>query len=582
MKHHPNPQHPTPRQPTPRQPTTRNPTEDPQESIPERDRPGELEPDVLERDVVVIGGAFAGSAVALLLRRRLPESRILVVERRARFERKVGEATVEVSGLFLHKVLGLYDHLSRHHLPKHGLRFWFGTETDASLHDLSEVGADEMPALASFQLDRPVLDEHLLAEAAKEGAEVWREAKVLSVETPDDRADGGNGSSDGRSRIEIETAAGRRRVAARWVIDASGRQSFLARKKGLHRKVERHPVAAMWARWDGVRDLDGVEILGDDPREPRLPVMEASRRLATNHFCGYGYWCWTIPLAHGGTSIGLVYDKSLYEPPPGESLRQRYESFVRRTAGLRELVSEAEIASDESGEDFMALSHLPYRSERYMGRGWALVGDAGAFLDPFYSPGLDHASISVWTTTRIVEDDLAGRLGPEELDERIAEHNAAFHRSYDQWLDALYVGKYELMGDADLLGVSYLFDTAFYFLGVVTPISRDVELLGNPIFGAPPRQARWAYRVARAYNRRLVELARFRRRAGTYGRHNLGCSRYSKPFQLGPLGAVRPVLQGTKIWLGVEWERLKHRLSPWSQSVTGPVSTSQTTQETPP
>ena len=44
--------------------------------------------------------------------------------------------------------------------------------------------------------------------------------------------------------------------------------------------------------------------------------------------------------------------------------------------------------------DFLACSYLPYPSRQYMGRGWALVGDAGAFKNPYYSPGLDHASMA--------------------------------------------------------------------------------------------------------------------------------------------------------------------------------------------
>ncbi|MGI9451919.1 MAG: tryptophan 7-halogenase, partial [Geminicoccaceae bacterium] len=76
-------------------------------------------------DVVVIGGGFTGSASAMLLKRFAPDARILIVERRTAFDLKVGEATVEVSSYFLHHVLGLYDHLSCDHLPKHGLRYWF-------------------------------------------------------------------------------------------------------------------------------------------------------------------------------------------------------------------------------------------------------------------------------------------------------------------------------------------------------------------------------------------------------------------------------------------------------------------------
>lgn len=523
-------------------------------------------------DVVLIGGGFAGSSTALLLRRWLPEARILIAERGERFERKVGEATVEVSGYFLYRVLGLYDHLSRHHLPKHGLRYWFSCPESAgetSLFDLTEIGSRNMPDLASFQLDRPTLDQHLLDTAAAEGSEVLRPAKVLRAEADESEGSGtGPNHSDWPIHtVEIETPDGTRSVRTRWVIDASGRQSFLARKKDLHRRVDRHPTASIWARWKGVRDLDGPAVVGGDPRAPKLPAVSASRRLATNHFVGYGYWCWVIPLSNGNTSIGLVYDKNLYEPPEGADLRQRYEAFVRSAPGLRDLVADAEI----DASDFMALSHLPYRSERYMGEGWALVADAAAFLDPYYSPGLDHAAISIYATARIVEGHLSGRLAGDALADRMRVHNEAFLRSYDRWLDALYVGKYELMGDADLLGAAFQVDTAFYYLGVVTPVYKNLDTLANPVFGVALPQATWAYKLARAFNRRLRRLARFRRRVGTYGKNNLGGHRYSRSFGLGPAAAVRPFARGLRLWLGAEWERFVYRLRHGTVDESEPV-----------
>ena len=251
-------------------------------------------------DVVVIGGAFSGSSFATLLKRRLPECRILIVERSERFDRKVGEATVEVSAFLLHQVLGLYDHLSRRHLPKHGLRFWFTDGPGRQLHEMTEVGGGQLPRLPSFQLDRSKLDQHLLTVADSEGCEVARPARVLDVE---------HGWPE--SQVRLASAGGERRVTARWVIDASGRHAFLARRLKLRRRVEEHPTAAAWGRWRGVADLDGPRLADGLPRLP------AARRLATNHFCGYGWWCWVIPLAGGETSVGLVYHKEL-APLAGE------------------------------------------------------------------------------------------------------------------------------------------------------------------------------------------------------------------------------------------------------------------------
>ncbi|RYD84193.1 MAG: NAD(P)/FAD-dependent oxidoreductase, partial [Verrucomicrobiaceae bacterium] len=52
-------------------------------------------------DVVIFGGAFSGSALALLLKRARPETRVLIVEKSEAFDRKVGESTSEVAGCFI-------------------------------------------------------------------------------------------------------------------------------------------------------------------------------------------------------------------------------------------------------------------------------------------------------------------------------------------------------------------------------------------------------------------------------------------------------------------------------------------------
>jgi len=506
-------------------------------------------------DVVIIGGAFAGASAACLLKRWLPDKRVLLVERQQRFTRKVGEATVEVSACFLHRVLGLYDYLSREQLPKHGLRYWFTDGPNRSLAEMTEIGTVDVPRLPSFQLDRGKLDEHLLTIAANEGCEVLRPARVTALE-----------HGWPQSRVRVADAQGEREISTRWVIDASGRKSFIARRNKLHKSVPEHPTTAVWARWNQVADLDGPAVVGADPRSTRLPPVQPSRRLATNHFCGYGWWCWVIPLAGGQTSIGIVYNKKLFELPGSGKLRERYRDFLTTHPGLRELLADAHM--DE--HDFLALGSLPYKTTQYMDRGWALVGDAASFMDPYYSPGLDHASISVYATARVIEDDLLGRLDEQPLNERIAEHNERFLRSYDRWLAALYEDKYELMGDAELLRCAFLVDTASYYLWIVSFVYHDLEMLAVPPFGLPIPQATFAYRLMRRFNRRLLKLARFRRQVGTYGRRNSGWRPYGRAFGLRQ-GSVRPLLKGLWAWLKLEWEYLSYRLFKGSVEVSQPV-----------
>ncbi len=495
-------------------------------------------------DVVVIGGALSGGSLALLLRRWSPGARILVVERRETFDRKVGEATVELSGMFLQRVLRLYDHLAREHLPKHGLRYWFAGGEDDRLEEMSEIGARGISALPSFMLDRSKLDEKILDDAVEDGVDLLRPARVR---------DANLGWPE--STVVVERDGERRTIACRWLIDASGRDNLLARKLDLHEPLDAHPTGAVWARFRGVRDLDGPALAGGDPRAPRLPLVGAARRLATNHFCGYGWWCWVIPLAGGETSIGLVYDKRLFAWPTEGKLRDRFERFLRSRPGLRELLDGATI----DGDDFNAYAQLPFRSRKYADRGWALVGDAAAFIDPYYSPGLDHAAFSVYATARLVQDDLAGALDRDALERRLADHNARFARSFDNWFEGLYRDKYEILGDAELTVASFYFDTGNYYLGVVGPAYRDIDELGHPVLGLDVLPARIAARVMRLFRRRIVRIARFRRATGTYGRRNNGWKLYRKRFETGAR-ALGLVGAGLRLWLRAEAHMLLWRL----------------------
>src|SRR6185295_1246513 len=264
------------------------------------------ENDPVRYDVVVLGGALAGAATALLLRRQQPALKVLLLERKTEFDWKVGESTVETSSYFLTRILRLYDHLSREQLAKHGLRYWFHDGSVTTLREASEVGPNQLPRIAGFQLDRAKLDEHVLKTAVDEGAELWRPAKILEVSLPEE-----NGTAE--SVIRVERDGRTIEVRAGWLVDASGRSAIVARRRGWLHPLEEHPTTAAWARYRGVKDLDGPEIAGE-PDVPFSSWTVASRRLATNHFNGYGYWIWFIPLQGGETSIGAVWDTRMVQP----------------------------------------------------------------------------------------------------------------------------------------------------------------------------------------------------------------------------------------------------------------------------
>jgi flavin-dependent dehydrogenase len=477
-------------------------------------------------DVVILGGAFSGSAAAILLRREHPQLSVLIVEKAEAFDEKVGEATTELSAMFLTRRLRMWHHLEAEQLPKEGLRYWFSNDKVTGHSDATEAGGFIRSSVPAFQLRRDALDEHLLATAVAEGAELLRPARAQNVTL---------GKFD--HEVTVEAGGEVRKIGCTWLLDATGRVNFLARRLGLVSRNEEHPTAAIWCRWRKVRHIDDLAAAHGTLGTRNV----SSRRLATNHYMGRGYWIWVIPLGNGETSIGVVFDRRLVSLHESRNREADFIAFLKDIPALAELLEGAEPRS----EDLRFFSHLPYVSSQYMGEGWALLGDAAAFLDPYYSPGLDHASFTAEATAEIVGLHARG----EDVTARIAEHNATFVRSYHRFFRAAYIDKYYYMGEADLLSASFLLDTAQYYIFVVIPAYRFMKkFYWMPVLG--PKPARISYELMKLYNRRFKALALKRRRAGEEGLRNNG--RRIKAYYNLNFAPFQMAARGIRFWLRAE------------------------------
>ncbi len=163
-------------------------------------------------DVVIIGGAFSGAATALMLKRKRPEARVLIIEKNAEFDRKVGESTTEVSSCYMTRILGLTHYLGHHQLAKQGLRLWFSNRPDQRFEDCVEVGTRYQSRLPGFQVDRAKLDSHMLELAVLAGCELWRPAKVTNFELNNGNGQKVSAALDGSERtadISVRTRSTR-------------------------------------------------------------------------------------------------------------------------------------------------------------------------------------------------------------------------------------------------------------------------------------------------------------------------------------------------------------------------------------
>lgn len=451
-------------------------------------------------DVVVIGGALSGASTATLLLRRNPGIRILIIEKSEKLTRRVGEATVEVSGYFLGRVLGLTRYLNEHHISKQGLRFWFANGRVKSLDQAAEIGPRYLARLPSYQIDRAGLDEEVLRRAVEAGASVLRPATVSQVGLV----------PGGMQELEVRHGEHRLRVNARWVVDASGFAALLARRNGWWRANTAHPTAAAWSRWKGVKDWDGRELAEKFPQWSS--AVYGTRGTATNHIIGDGWWSWWIPLKGGDVSVGVVWDQRLVEfPSDGRGIGERLRDFLSKHPVAAEFLEDADFV----GEDMHWRKNLAYHSTIHSGDGFVLVGDADAFLDPFYSPGMDWIAFTASCAADLITRQRSGA----EMATRIEKHNRDLTVSYQRWFAALYQDKYDYIGEFDLLDLAFRLDLSLYYWGVVEPVyhTGEAALLAPPF--SPPSGRAFAA-LMRTYNKRFAAIARRRRKEQALGKMN--------------------------------------------------------------
>jgi flavin-dependent dehydrogenase len=348
-------------------------------------------------DVAILGGGLAGLTLALQLKQANPGASIIMAEKRdgpapeAAF--KVGESTVEVSAHYFGDVIGLKEHLDNDQLHKFGLRWWFPAGDNRDLAQRIERGINRPLAHPSYQLDRGRFENFLADEVEKAGIDRFGGARVQDVDVTVDP-----------HVITLTRGDETLTVKAHWVVDAAGRAFVLKRKLDLL-EPNGHAVNSSWFRLAGGLDIEDWVDPDDDEFLDRMSER-GLRKFSTNHLCGKGYWVWLIPLSSGPISIGICADPAFHPFEKISTLEGALDWIREHEPQLGEALD----SRRDQVEDFLKVEHFSYGCKQcYDGeRRWALVGEAGAFLDPFYSPGSDFIAMSNTITTDLITRDLAG------------------------------------------------------------------------------------------------------------------------------------------------------------------------------
>lgn len=305
-------------------------------------------------DVLVIGGGPGGSTTATLLAKKGLRVALLEKARHPRFH--IGESLLPAN-LPLFDELGVGEEIRAIGVPKHAAEFvspWH--EQGSQTFSFAEAWNKDLPS--AYQVLRSEFDEILIRNAERQGVHVVEGCKVTNVELdglPDDGVQATALHDDGRTS----------QWTARFLVDASGRDTFLANRFKIKYPNPNHNSTAIYAHFQGAKRHPG-----------------AAQGNITIFWFDYG-WFWFIPLRDGITSVGMVVWPHFLKTRGKRSLKQFFLDGMTLCPALAQRMAEASMVSEVT-----ATGNYSYLSERNHGRNYVMIGDAYAFIDPVFSSGV--------------------------------------------------------------------------------------------------------------------------------------------------------------------------------------------------
>lgn len=316
-------------------------------------------------DVLVVGGGPAGSTISALLVEKGWTVHVLEKDPYPRFH--IGESLLPQS-LPMLKRLGVLEQVEHIGIVKYGAEMVSHRYGRSQMFYFAKAFDESQPY--AFEVKRSEFDAILLNNAIAKGVIVHEGVKAHRVDFRPGRT----------SLVLAEDRDGKARAwEARFVVDASGRDTFLSTQLGGKRRSRQHNSAAIFGHFEGVGRLPGND-------EGNI----------TAGWLDHG-WCWLIPFKDGTTSVGVVCYPD-YIKSRTVSLDQFLLDTLRQSPPIAKRMERAKPLTPT-----YAAANFSYRRETMSGDGYLMIGDAFAFIDPVFSSGV-HLALNSGTLGATVVD----------------------------------------------------------------------------------------------------------------------------------------------------------------------------------
>ena len=321
-------------------------------------------------DVMVIGGGPAGSAISALLAEKGWHVEVLEKDPHPRFH--IGES-------LLPKTLPMLEQLGvLHEVEKIGLKK-YGAELISPYHDKTHTlyfsGALDKSHPYAFQVKRSEFDQILLRNSIQKGARIHEGVTAAHADFSKDRL---------VTVRAINTKGTDLYWQARFLVDATGRESFLPSQFRVKQRNPKHNSAAIFSHFEGVERHSGKD-------EGNITI------------CWFEHgWFWMIPFKDGSTSVGAVCWPS-YLKTRKTSLEEFLWNTIKLCGPMAQRLKKAKMLMPAA-----VTGNYSYQSEKMLGDRYIVIGDAFAFVDPVFSTGVHLALTSAQLGANVVDSTLGG------------------------------------------------------------------------------------------------------------------------------------------------------------------------------
>lgn len=424
---------------------------------------------VAKTDVLVIGGGPAGTTAATLMAMRGWSVTLLEKGHHPRFH--IGESLLPMNLPILERI-GVLERVRAIGVVKNGADFTMANSGEAhqTYHFSSALG-DSPPH--AFEVRRSDFDALLFENCLENGVDVREGVKATRVEHQPGRT----------TRVSAESESGETLSwSARFVFDASGRDTLMAGRGRAKKRNPRHASAAVFGHFRGVTRRPG-----DDAGNISIYWFEHG-------------WIWMIPLQDDIMSIGAVCYPQYLKTRQGT-----LDEFLLSTLnGISEI--RARMTNASAANAAQATGNYSYSTERPVGRGIMLIGDAFTFIDPVFSSGVYLAMSSAEKAVPVAESWLNNRPIAHQF------HGMAYQRQVKRGLSTFswFIYRFTSPVMSDLLRNP---NDRFQVVQAVTSM-----LAGDVYKKGPVRRRLWLFKaiyfLSSLSQRKAVAAARHRRKQG--------------------------------------------------------------------